>query len=467
MIKPITRFIKRKYRQRKLKKLRKKQKGVPLREFVYLDEVSIYSLFASRFGAVAAEYNDAKTKSLQLDTSLLAGTGEKNTNKKEAKVGAMFNYGQNTQVLRKATIQSTYKEFYDLEKDTLILKKEYENTNDLFKNFNQLIKDKNIQHNSNIKSVDYIQRGDLVEVEVELDAEHIYKANTIFNILIEMLNEDSNLVDIKDSKEFSQFKEINNILSQLLSGLIPVKCKVLNYRLLEKDEKQYIVHSELLNKLSDINIETDTSSFYIVGVIDKNLFWKDIRRILFDNDRYHLLCRISKPAITNSWTSVKSMAVLKEIAPEISQLIESNKQNIFRYSFNNLNNETTMNNHNEAEIFKRILFYYGIIIIENKYLTCDNNIKSRLLEIAEENKHLSTRHEDRLSSFKKISDFIASLDSNIEFDSEDLVIFRELAIQKANGESIQHKQKNNPSQIPKNSENDEYYLESEIIAIYW
>lgn len=49
----------------------------PLRQFVYLDEVSVYSLIASRFGPIAAEFTEKQTASLQTEIkpSLGAGSG--------------------------------------------------------------------------------------------------------------------------------------------------------------------------------------------------------------------------------------------------------------------------------------------------------------------------------------------------------------------------------------------------------
>ena len=58
------------------KRASKRQKA-PLREFVYLDEVSVYSLIASRLGPIAAEFTEKQTASLQSETksSLSVGSG--------------------------------------------------------------------------------------------------------------------------------------------------------------------------------------------------------------------------------------------------------------------------------------------------------------------------------------------------------------------------------------------------------
>ena len=250
-MKKLLLFIKSKKRQLKLKKLKKLKKKLsknPLREFVYLDEISVYSLFSSRVGAIATDFTEAKSKNLQLESNVLLGTSDKSMPKKEAKAGAMFNYGQNTQILRKASAQSTFKEFYDFQKDTLILIKEFEAINKKFKNPQELLKS-DISHNQNALYVNDIARGDLLELEVQLEAEHIYKFNTIFGILNDLISEDSNIIPNAQYKEIKDFKEIADILSQLLSGIVPIKCKVLNYSLIN------------FNAQKGVQISSDTSLF--------------------------------------------------------------------------------------------------------------------------------------------------------------------------------------------------------------
>jgi hypothetical protein len=47
------------FRQWRRRWAAKNEKGM-LREFVYLDEVSVYSLIASRLGPIAAEFTDTQ-----------------------------------------------------------------------------------------------------------------------------------------------------------------------------------------------------------------------------------------------------------------------------------------------------------------------------------------------------------------------------------------------------------------------
>lgn len=98
-----------------------KRQSAPLREFVYLDEVSVYSLIASRLGPIAAEFTEKQTASLQSETrsSLSAGSGVA-----KAGVDSRLATGQTqeSQVVRRSIVQTTFKEFYEMEQDSLAMR---------------------------------------------------------------------------------------------------------------------------------------------------------------------------------------------------------------------------------------------------------------------------------------------------------------------------------------------------------
>ena len=77
----------------------------PLREFVYLDEVSVYSLLASRKGRISAEFTESQAASLnnEVGGSFNVGFGGLGS-----KLGGKSQTAQNqsSQVLSKAVIQT-------------------------------------------------------------------------------------------------------------------------------------------------------------------------------------------------------------------------------------------------------------------------------------------------------------------------------------------------------------------------
>ena len=90
----------------------------PLREFVYLDEVSVYSLLASRRTGIATEFTESQTASLNNTLG-----GELGVGLAGAKAGLtstrQSSHSHASQVVRKATVQTSFKELYELERPSL------------------------------------------------------------------------------------------------------------------------------------------------------------------------------------------------------------------------------------------------------------------------------------------------------------------------------------------------------------
>jgi len=94
--------------RRRRKRAARRHEASALREFVYLDEVSVFSLISSRLGPVATEFTATESSSL---TGELTGTAGVSAGvlKSELKARSEATQTHGTQVLRKATVQATLK----------------------------------------------------------------------------------------------------------------------------------------------------------------------------------------------------------------------------------------------------------------------------------------------------------------------------------------------------------------------
>lgn len=95
----------------------RKQPGTP-REFVYLDEVSVYSLLASRKGAIVTEFTESQTASLNSEVGSSMGGGFRG-DQSRGKSRVETAQSRTSQVLRKAIVQTSFKELHDLERPGL------------------------------------------------------------------------------------------------------------------------------------------------------------------------------------------------------------------------------------------------------------------------------------------------------------------------------------------------------------
>ncbi|BBB12238.1 hypothetical protein SPYCA_1496 [Sphingopyxis sp. FD7] len=118
-------------------------------------------------------------------------------------------------------------------------------------------------------------------------------------------------------KDLYQAKNANKIVSKLLAGLIPVDGVVSDYLVIERGAEKFIVHKGVAR-----NLNGDFSLLRIVGVTEHLGYWKDIRRILFADNEFTILCRLSKNGIQNDWNPIKAADIFKELAPDLAKQIE-------------------------------------------------------------------------------------------------------------------------------------------------
>jgi hypothetical protein len=87
-------------------------------------------------------------------------------------------------------------------------------------------------------------------------------------------------------------------------------------------DRELIVHRRLLERLS-ASSDLSIRPLDLVGVAEQQLFWRDIRRVLFSQARYVVLGRVGRDSVSDEWTPVKLVDVLRDVAPELAGQIDS------------------------------------------------------------------------------------------------------------------------------------------------
>ena len=268
-----------------------------LREFVYLDEVSVYSILASRKGAIPTEFTENQTASLHRDvgSSIGIGTGFINT-RLDSKLHASELRG--SQVLRKSIIQASFKELYEIEQTALALSPLGGNCvptvhaiPDLESRLGREPKDPWLVDPQTIR------RGDLMELQVELEADPIFRMTSIITTLRELMEDNEHLFGNEIAAKLPEMRSLARVLDGLLVGLVPIRGRLVDYRWTNIASRDVLVHQLLLDQLSPDTSLTVYPAF-VVGVAQHDLFWKDIRRVLFSQAQYTVFCRI---AVKSKW----------------------------------------------------------------------------------------------------------------------------------------------------------------------
>jgi len=460
-------FLKRvavRIRQWRKKDLPELEKGT-LREFVYLDEVSVYSLIASRLGPIAEEFTDTETASLQseLGSSVGAGVG---VAKADLNSRILNNQTSGTQVLRKSIIQATFKELYESELESLGIRPisgdlkhpGIHSTNELFDALQMPADGYWVIDPSSLS------RGKLFELEVELEADPIYRVNTVASTILEMLEENADVFGLDMTDDLIQMKSVGRILEKLLAGLVPIRGKAVDYCVIELDGKEWIVNRRLLQDLPSAD-QPPTYSVFVVGVAEQALFWKDIRRILFSNAPYRVLCRIGQTGMQTTWTPVKLAHVLESVIPGFSGQI--NIAGLNALATINDSNQTEQRTVPKQQRMHDALVNYAELITKHFQIKLTAKHRNEIKLLTDQHSKSFSSQQVRREAFEAISAYLVST-FNIKQDSLILAEYRETALVDA---GIDLTGNATPSAPTKNvttaTISPDRFIDSEFVAIYW
>lgn len=320
--------LKRKYqawrRRRRRKKAARGQEGKPLREFVYLDEVSVYSLLASRLGPVAAELTETESSSLLAEATGGAEVAAPGVGK--AKLGSRLQTTETRglQVVRKAIIQAQFKELIELETEHLVLSPpgldtdppKVASADDLLKAMD------NGELDGWAIDPQRLERGLLLELEVELDAEAIFRVSAILSNMLEILEENPELIGADSRQGVLQAMTASRILDRLLVGLVPLRGRAVRFQAVTLGEREVLVHNALLDQLTTGEGGFSSTPVFLVGVAEERLFWRDLRTVLFARSRFTAMVRLGRDGLQDQWTPVKLADVLKDVVPQLGDLVD-------------------------------------------------------------------------------------------------------------------------------------------------
>lgn len=298
-------MVRRWWKQRKANKqqaTQRKRRRPPLREFVYLDDVSVRSLLASQTGALTNEVTDllSKADEAELASSIGATTPVLGS---EVRSRIQTTTSQGTQTSRKATVQSLFKELWELE-----------GIHVAFAGQADLPQAQTLDHligSGTAVAATSLTRGALIEIEVELGAAPIFRFSTIASVFTEMADDFPEMLEQHGVRDgMATIVPGNRLLRRFLAGLVPLAARSTSHVVIDVDGIEYVVSVAAARALG-----LQSRPLTIVGVTEHNWYWRDVRRVLFSGLRFTMLCRIARTGLSDDWEPVKLAEVLKEVLP--------------------------------------------------------------------------------------------------------------------------------------------------------
>lgn len=280
----------------------------PLREFVYLDDVSLRSLLASQTGELTEQVTNLLS---QADEAELAGVIGASSPVVKAETSSRIQHTTTTekQYSRKAVVQSLFKELRELDWIDVALSPQAGSIG--VESVPALLA------SDAVLATDHLRRGALVEFEVELIADPIFRFSTIASELAEMIQDFPEMIDEPGAREsLAVVVPGNRLLKRFLVGLVPLRAEVLSHRVIEVDGVEYVVPAADAQ-----SIGVESRPLTIVGVTEQASYWRDVRRVLFSRSRFTMLCRVARDGLWSSWEPIKLADVLKEVVPTFPDLL--------------------------------------------------------------------------------------------------------------------------------------------------
>ena len=308
----LTRWLGRLSRRRRTKVQQARR-----REFVYLDEVSLYSLLGSHKPGVAETFTESDTASLTTDLggSLGAsGTG--------VSTGIGTNQTQSFQVVRKATVQTHFRELYEIEQPKLVIGADDAadpGSESGAIDLEAMRGDPNLP--GRIVESSSLSRGELIEVNVELDSDPLFRLSTVINSIRTLVDENAVLFEGTGIAQLDEMRAVAQVLESLLEGLVPVRGRLIDYAFSTIEGEDVLVHTSTLERMAD-STRPIAGPAYVASVAQHSFFWQDIRRTLFTRSRYTMLCRIMSPGLSSRWRPSTAIDLLGALAPEFEAWME-------------------------------------------------------------------------------------------------------------------------------------------------
>jgi hypothetical protein len=421
-----------------------------LREFVYLDEVSVYSLIASRLGPIATDFTETETASLKIEAPGSIGGS--------AEIGS--------QVLRKSIVQTTFKELYELEMRSFAIRpiQECQKPPRILDLGDPMAGMDVSAVDGWILDPDTLTRGQLLEIEVQLEAEDVFRMSAVVSAVLEIIEEDSELVEPAPPDRLIQAKSANRILGKLLAGLVPIRGYSTEYVVVSFGAKEWIVHRRFLDTLPTAKVHSQRP-LCVVGVAEESLFWKDIRRVLFSKAHYRVLCRITQDGLQDSWTPVKLADVLDSVAPGLGDQINLSGSGVLASMART--SKTGQSAELKRQLMHRALVYYATSLTGHygRSITAQDLSAAGLLS----EQHCSTysSQKERREAFDAVATFLLD---RFGLEREPLVVAQYRAVALADA-GLDFAGQPMPlvasDDIPSKMSPQERFLDSEFVAIYW
>ena len=375
-----------------------------------------------------------------------------------------------SEILSKAVIQTNFKELYELERATLavrVLDKSAAPNSDGGFELKRML-DAGEEEDAWVIDSANLSRGDLIEVNLALEADPIFHMVSVFSTVMGVFEDNEHLLGYDVASQLPQVASLVRVLEGLLEDLVPVRGRLVDYKHATIGDRDVLIHRKVIERMA-MDALPSLRSAYVVGVAERGLFWKDVRRVLFSGAEYTAFCRVATEGVSRKWHPVKVANVLRGIVPNFDELMVDLGEMARRTISDRHDSIGTKSSGNQM-VSKRIVLAYAELVAEHfdKPLTSEAR-RMIELEIPASVDWLSSVDKKRLvfSSVTGIVEDVLGAKSGV--DGETRFKLRQAALNVAglSGEAPEKGGIVSRAGERQPASSDVVFLDTEIIAIYW
>lgn len=405
-----------------------------VREFVYLDDISVRSLLASTGeGGIPTEKveQDVRTtrKKLRGDAGASSGAAKiRGTVGTEREVQTSVEERQNFDLT-----QSKFTRLY--KSDAINTKLSLEDVSN----------DSDEQDFTELRTGD-LERGDILELRVNISANLLYRLYQIMEYMGDAL----------EGEIDQETKESFKLIELSLGNSIPIVGTSIDYRVVESNDQKTI---KLAANINEEEVD-EVYKLKIVTLLNVDYLWTDPIHTLFNDEEFVIYCRVEHVdvdvwhplKITRAWGSLSQEAA-DQLNKRILQVLED-----VRNELSEIKGFGNDSNNLESSIVKDIP-QYTERLSEEYDVTVTEDDQQKLL--AEARANVNSSYEESSTALRKdiFNSYTHAFEDKFGLDSIAPEKRQELRLTTSTSETV----------LPKSSnENDDVFrIEGKAVAIYW
>ena len=119
------------------------------------------------------------------------------------------------------------------------------------------------------------------------------------------------------ANQVNQVAPIAEVIDRLLVGLVPVHGTPANFAMVNLDGRPHLIDTRVI--ASGCELAASAKPFELVALTETASYWKDLRRVLFTQNRYTLYARVVSPDLQEEWNPVKLADVIGDVSTDLAK----------------------------------------------------------------------------------------------------------------------------------------------------